>query len=186
MSDQGSVSVHKGVTTTKEPCKDCPWRVANHGRRHPGGWYRKTNLVRLWNQIRKGGGMQTCHPTDPSHPDHQKYGGAKEGSEAQECVGSVVLMTRELLLAGRLGKSGETMVDPDGTDAYLAVSRSRRGLTADGMMWVGFHRAFPPPIGLGRPMPSLPRAVVDAEWIGRADDPDGYRKGAARKPRTTP
>ena len=54
-----SIAVHAGQTSDREPCSDCPWRIANHGRRHPGGFFRKDNLRRLWNQIRKGGGMQT-------------------------------------------------------------------------------------------------------------------------------
>ena len=60
-----SIAVHAGQTSDREPCSDCPWRIANHGRRHPGGFFRKDNLRRLWNQIRKGGGMQTCRVRRP-------------------------------------------------------------------------------------------------------------------------
>ena len=129
-----SIAVHAGQTSDREPCSDCPWRIANHGRRHPGGFFRKDNLRRLWNQIRKGGGMQTCHPTDPSHPDHRKYGGAKEGSDALECIGSIVLVTREIVHAARLGKS-QTTVDVAGAELYLKESRTRKGLTRSGLLW---------------------------------------------------
>ena len=54
--------------TARTPCDQCAWRVANHGKRHPGGFYRKDNLRRLWNQIRKGGRLQSCHPTDRDTP----------------------------------------------------------------------------------------------------------------------
>ena len=51
----------------KSPCQACPWRVENHGKRHPDGWYTKANLRRLWSGIRRGEEM-SCHPTDPSNP----------------------------------------------------------------------------------------------------------------------
>ena len=68
-----------GAGTVSTPCTGCPWRTANHGTPHPGGFYRRTNLRRLWARIRQGGGIQSCHPTDPGHPDHMKFAGAKEG-----------------------------------------------------------------------------------------------------------
>ena len=165
-----SIAVHAGQTSDREPCSDCPWRIANHGRRHPGGFFRKDNLRRLWNQIRKGGGMQTCHPTDPSHPDHRKYGGAKEGSDALECIGSIVLVTREIVHAARLGKS-QTTVDVAGAELYLKESRTRKGLTRSGLLWAAVLRATPLPVGVGMPMPALNRQTVDSAEIGRPDEP---------------
>ena len=88
--------------STGKPCEQCPWRIANHGRRHPGGFYRKDNLRRLWNQIRKGGRLQSCHPTDPGHADHRTYAGAKPGAKPLECIGSVILILREMRYADTL------------------------------------------------------------------------------------
>ena len=112
------------------PCDACPWRVANHGKRHKHGFYTKRNLQRLWNQIRRGGGVQSCHPTDPGHPDH----GAKPDSKAQECGGSVILVTRELRRLAML--SGDpNHIDGKYIPAYLALSRVNKGLTTTGLMY---------------------------------------------------
>ena len=168
---KGIVDIHDRQTTATQPCQDCPWRTANHGRRHPGGFFRKDNLRRLWNQIRKGGGMQTCHPTDPSHPDHRKYAGAKEGSATAECIGSVVLITRELRHAAKLGGQ-ETLLEIKGTEQYLKESKKRRGLTRAGLLWAAAVRKIPAPFGAGIPMPPVTMALLHAEWIGRPDEPN--------------
>ena len=168
--DERAIGVHRGQTTDRAPCSDCPWRLSNHGKRHPGGFFRKDNLRRLWNQIRKGGGMQTCHPTDPSHPDHRKYGGAKEDADTLECIGSVVLVTREMLHAARLGKSNTT-VDVTGAELYLKQSPARKGLTRAGLLWAAVVRTIPMPVGIGIPMPALSQRTVDSEEIGRPDEP---------------
>ena len=167
---KGTVAIREASSSAGDPCAECPWRTANHGKRHPGGFYRKDNLRRLWNQIRKGGGVQTCHPTDPGHPDHQEYAGAREGSTAQECMGSIVLITRELRHAARLSGS-ETTVEPEGATKYLAENRVRRGLTLEGLLWTAFQRRLPPPLGLGQEISTVPERLVDAEWIGRPDEP---------------
>ena len=78
------------------PCEHCPWRKSNHGKRTPWGFYTKANLTRLWNQVRGGGKKQSCHPTDPNHPDHV-LAGAKPGSKPVECAGSVIVVLREAL-----------------------------------------------------------------------------------------
>lgn len=107
------------------PCAECPWRTFNQGRRHAHGFYTRANLTRLWNGIRKGGAM-SCHPTDPSHPDH----GAKPDSAPRECVGAVALVMRELsILAGLAdGDIGEQHLN-----RYLCVRR--RGLTKLGIAY---------------------------------------------------
>jgi len=114
----------------KKPCAQCPWRTANQGKRHFGSFYTKANLRRLWNQIRGGGSAQSCHLTDPSHPDHIKAG-AKGTSEAVECPGSVIVIKREL----------RKMADGNGTidDVTLAQYKKtrKRGLTKTGILyWV--------------------------------------------------
>lgn len=115
-------------------CAQCPWRLSNHGKRHPHGFYTKKNLQRLWNQIRNGGYPQSCHLTDPSHPDHIKVG-AKPGAKAQECPGSVILIKRELL--SLCSKDHE--VDNDKLADYLRDKK--HGLTKNGLRYWLLGRA---------------------------------------------
>jgi hypothetical protein len=116
---------------TNNPCPQCPWRTANQGKRHFGKFYTKVNLTRLWNQIRKGGGQQTCHLTDPSHPDHVKAG-APESAEVRECPGSVVLVIRELELMATMGNEPGN-ITPEALDEY--GRRRKKGLSKMGIMY---------------------------------------------------
>lgn len=119
--------------TKTSPCTACPWRLANQGRRHPGGFYTVKNLTRLWGQIRRGGGIQTCHPTDPSHPDH----GAKEGSVPQECLGSVILVLREVEAMTENIAGVRTITNAACTRYLARPDAKKRGLTKTGVMfWV--------------------------------------------------
>lgn len=118
------------------PCKDCPWRTANQGKRHPDGWYTVKNLRRLWTGI-KDGEAQSCHPTDPNNevsPAAQAagYRPAPEGSAVLECRGAVILAQREMmLLSHRYG------------DDVSAYRRARpRGLTRRGIAAVAMRIAF--------------------------------------------
>ena len=106
----------------KSPCEQCPWRRDNLGQRHFGGFYTRRNLQRLWNQIRRGGRMQSCHITDASHPDHVKAG-AKEGrpKPAEECYGSLVLVQRELRTIAE-GKTMET-IKGEQIERYLKTKK---------------------------------------------------------------
>ena len=75
----------------KTACDQCPWRRSNHGKPTRGGFFRKDNLRRLWGQLRGAspdsmGGRQSCHLTDPSHPDHIEAG-AKPDAKPRECPG---------------------------------------------------------------------------------------------------
>lgn len=122
------------LPAASEPCSVCPWRTANQGRRHRFGWYAMRNLKRLWNEIRNGGGCQTCHPTDPSHPEHVACG-AREGSTPRECAGSVIVVLQEM----------RKMCQPDGTidnDDYAryAKARGRKGLSKTGVLYWVFQR----------------------------------------------
>lgn len=110
-------------------CAQCPWRKSNHGKKHRFGFYTKANLRRLWNQIRQGGGVQSCHLTDPSHPDHVAVG-TKLDAKAQECPGSVIVVLREV---GKMATDG--VVDDVGLDRYR--KNRKRGLTKTGILyWV--------------------------------------------------
>lgn len=118
------------------PCPQCPWRTANQGKRHFGSFYTKTNLTRLWNQIRKGGAPQGCHLTDPSHPDHIQAGCA-EDSTARECPASVILVLREMDTMCKLGET-PGLIDVQAVEAYL--SKRRRGLTRNGIAYWALAR----------------------------------------------
>lgn len=88
---------------TPKPCAQCPWRISNQGKRHPGGWYTRRNLERLWAGMRRGEDM-TCHPTDPDNPvtEAMALRGVKRAPEAAttvECAGSLILKQREFMRA---------------------------------------------------------------------------------------
>jgi hypothetical protein len=91
------------TTDTKTPriCDTCPWRVKNHGKPHPAGWYKLTNLKRLWAGLRSGRARgMICHSTDPKNIE---YGGAapvKPGHEA-ECGGALYLLIRNVNAASK-------------------------------------------------------------------------------------
>lgn len=140
----------KGEGKRMKPCDQCPWRRSNHGRRSPGGFYTKKNLRRLWNELRRGGHPQSCHLTDPNHPDHVAAG-APKNAKPQECPGSVVLIVRELL---RLAKGG-TLVGKQHIDNYL-LDRPQ-GLTRTGLAYWLIQRASPLAGTLlgGRPLPEI-------------------------------
>ena len=158
--------------STGAPCELCPWRKANHGKRHPGGFYRKDNLRRLWNQIRKGGRLQSCHPTDPSHADHREYAGAKPGATPQECLGSVILILREMRYADTLdGDTRTRTLSVEDGKQYLKQSRSRRGLTREGLLYHGIVRAMPWPLGDGNTLPNVSDELLGDACYGRPDEP---------------
>jgi len=141
----------------KQPCDQCPWRLSNQGKPHRFGFYTMRNLRRLWGQVRRGGNAQSCHLTDPSHPDHVAVG-AREGAKAQECPGSVILVLREI---ERMAEGG--VVTVDGMKRYLAARR--RGLTKSGVRyWVVMRIQFG-----GMPLigePKLPDVDVRDAAIG--------------------
>lgn len=101
-----------------KPCEHCPWRLKNQGKRSPWGFYTKPNLRRLWNQIRGGGAEQSCHPTDPGHPDHVAAG-AKPGTTPRECPGSVILVLREV----RAMANEHHTVTPESMEAYFQIRK---------------------------------------------------------------
>ena len=173
----------KSSTKSAEvPCELCPWRVANHGKRHPGGFYRKDNVRRLWNQIRRGGRLQSCHPTDPSHPDHREHAGAKPGSKPLECTGSVILILREMRYADTLdGDTTPGDLSPTDFDRYMAVTAKRKGLTRDGLLYHGFSRALPRPLGDGSPLPAVAEELLDSPAYGRPDEPPLLTSTTARR-----
>jgi len=148
----------------KTACEQCPWRRSNQGKPSPGGFFRKSNLRRLWNQIRgaspdSAGGRQSCHLTDPSHPDHIAAG-AKPGAKPRECPGSLIVVIREL----RKLSNEQSVVTPESMTAYLG--RRKLGLTKRGMRYWVVERIgmpLPPPFGDG-PLPG--DLAIDDPEIG--------------------
>ena len=108
------------------PCPACPWRRSNWGKRTPGGFYTNANLRRLWNRIRRGFGQQTCHLTDPAHPDHVAAG-TPETAIAHECPGSVIIAAREV-------EKVNGFVENEETDKEYRKA-DRRGLTREGLFY---------------------------------------------------
>lgn len=147
----------------KTACEFCPWRVTNHGKKTPWGFYRAANLTRLWNQIRRGGHAQSCHPTDPNHPDHIAAG-AKAGATPKECPGSVILVLREMEKLAACGGGNGTEITPEGVTAYLREHRD--GLTKSGIAyWVVSRYSFGGVPFVGGP--KLPEVNVLDQAIGR-------------------
>ena len=157
-----------GCTAT--PCPECPWRTSNHGRRHPGGFFTKRNRQRLWNNIRGGGNQQSCHLTDPSHPDHIEHAGVdpeRPREKIQECMGSVVLVVRELKHLERLGGGEAT---PEAIDAYLETRR-RIGLKRDGLIYNLLGRIVYAGAPMGEPaLPNPPAELLADPTIGTGLD----------------
>lgn len=159
-------------------CPQCPWRLANQGKRHPHGFYTKRNLQRLWNQLRGGGRPQGCHPTDPSHPDHVASGTPKN-AKAQECAGSVIVLWRELDKAVQLGppeSRARNELHPDGMEAYLRDPANRRGLKRSGFQYLILGRMMAAGSSIN-PNPPLPQVTYEE----MADEAIGL--GAAAEPR---
>ena len=73
--------------------------------------------------------MQSCHLTDPSHPDHVAVG-AKESAKALECPGSVIVVLREI---GTMANA-EGVIDGSTFPAYFK-RRKKHGLTKTGILY---------------------------------------------------
>ena len=117
-------------------------------KRSPHGFYRKDNLRRLWNQIRRGEGPQSCHLSDPSHPDHVTAGAAPSAT-THECPGSIALVAREI----------ETLQQLNGNvKAYRSASPT--GLAQGGIMyWVARISLGHTPF-CGPPVPPIEAQLV--------------------------
>lgn len=104
-------------------CETCPWLKKNQGKKHKAGWYKLSNLKRLWNGLRTGKapGM-ICHSTDPSS---KEYGGSdkiKPDSKPTPCAGAILA----------LGKHVNEMNASGDYNTYAA--RKTRPITKRGVM----------------------------------------------------
>lgn len=149
----------------KTACAQCPWRANNQGKPHRRGFYTKANLRRLWDGLRTGQDPQSCHLTDPSHPDHLEAG-APENATPQECPGSVIIVMRELTeLAGGVG--GE--ITRERISAHFH-DRPQSGFSVQGLnFWLvaRMQLAGQPLIG-GPPVPEVDvddPEVLLPEWL---------------------
>lgn len=141
----------RGTHCTPTPCDQCPWRVENHGKRHRFGFFTKSNRQRLWNQIRQ-------------HHEHVACGAKGVKGGAMECMGSVVLVTRELLKLKELTNGGP--IQPEHLDQYLKESKNDKGLTREGLYYFAIARQMGRPLGDG--LLAQPGAdLLNADWIGR-------------------
>lgn len=116
------------------PCSACPWRRSNQGKRHPGSYYTKANLRRLWAGLRRGARM-SCHPTDPRNPAPPGSPPVK-GDLTRECCGALILQQREMDAFQRVVKSGAK----DGLREYRR--RRPRGLTREGLVAIAERALF--------------------------------------------
>lgn len=117
-------------------CVSCPWRISNHGKSHPDGWFTAANRRRLWAQLRQGEAM-SCHRTDPDNPvsDAAVAAGYKrvpEGTQVKECTGAVVLAQREAMIW-----------QDDHAGSVKDYRKARpRGLTREGLVATVMRVAF--------------------------------------------
>lgn len=144
------------------PCKDCPWRTENHGKRHKDGWFTKANRDRLWSKLRRGDSM-TCHMTDPENPVPEGYKTVKDGVTTHECAGALILQQREF----------EKLQSDCGASIPEYRKRNPRGLTKEGIMAI-LNRALYGGTPLGpasMPTPNLNEPVSHdplGEWEKRS------------------
>lgn len=86
----------KSAPANPKACASCPWRIKNQGTPHPDGWYRASNLARLWAKLKRGDSM-SCHKTDPNNPVPEGTKPVPEGTTIHECTGALTLQQRELM-----------------------------------------------------------------------------------------
>lgn len=91
---------------SEKACAACPFRISNHGRKHPENYYSKGNRRRLWNGLRTGDapGM-TCHPTDPQNQP------VAERVVTRECAGAMLLLAREWHTLSTTLEAGGSIAD---------------------------------------------------------------------------
>ena len=145
----------------KEPCAQCPWLTANHGKRNGEGWYSKANRRRLWTGIRRGDapGM-SCHPTDTRMEFPEHIPGPSEGTEMKACAGWLILAQIELKAYEMMGKRYH---DPaEIWRAYVADAKNRgvQPMTRAGLLnFAGL--LMPKPLGLADPDDPMPDYILD-------------------------
>jgi hypothetical protein len=169
-----------------QACKDCPWQIANHGKKpDPHGFFTKANRTRLWKGLRTGEapGM-TCHGTDTARdrPDWDDSAGAEA---THECAGAIACVQRELLIFQNIAEGL-----PEDAKAGRAFTLYRQmrpgGMTTGGFAeWISrimfggtpLARAMRQPTEAFLDQPGVERAAVGR----RARHPGGRRRRSARR-----
>lgn len=136
------------------PCAACPWRTANHGRRHPDGWYTKANRDRLWAGMRRGAKM-SCHPTDPENPIPDGAREVPADVVTRECAGILVLIQREMNIIDRMAATTDDL-------ARRYRKLRSRGLTLEGIA-ANIHRIMMSRINEAERLGVLPMTKVDLD-----------------------
>ena len=125
------------MTVERPVCGSCPFRVSNHGKRIPKGWYSRANLVRLWRGVSEGERL-VCTELQAT-PD---------GAAKLECTGALYLVLRHLEAAKR------------GEERRAAIPLSDTGLAR----WRG--RLVPTPVGAPDEAFSPPLYPSSGEALG--------------------
>jgi hypothetical protein len=147
-----------------KPCAKCPWRLANQGKRHPHGFYSKTNLRRLWAGLRRGERM-TCHPTDPAMAEFEGYEETAGRARTHECAGALILQQREVHYFQEACAAAEAAGEERG--GLRRYRRERpKGLMRDGLMMVVGMFTFRLPGELEMARPNLNEPAVGYEPLG--------------------
>lgn len=161
--------------TPSVACRTCPWRIENHGKRHPDGWFTAAKRAFLWARLRRGEPM-SCHRTDPANPvsDAAVAAGYKrvpEGTQPRECTGATVLVQREVMV----------WQNRFGCDTSRYRRRRPRGLTRDGLAAVVMRATFGglPLVGAG---PEMDRPNLNAEGISAGNGLDWLPADAGEEP----
>lgn len=104
--------------------------------------------------------MQTCHLTDPSHPDHVDAGAAVSATP-HECAGSLALVVREI-------EKFENIIQEGYEDPYKEYKkRNSRGLSREGFYYWMMRAADTSNI-FSEKLPTFDRHLVDdEELVGR-------------------
>ncbi len=62
-------------------------------------------------------------------------------------------------------------LSPTDFDRYMAETKQRNGFTRDGILYQGFSRALPRPLGDGAPLPSVSEELLDSPAYEHPDEP---------------
>ena len=76
-------------------CSSCPFRVSNHYKRVPKGWYSEANLARLWRGVSEGRRLactefESVPESTPAEPT------SGQRAAQRECAGALYLVLRHL------------------------------------------------------------------------------------------
>lgn len=117
-------------------CETCPWLKKNHGKEHPDGWYKTSNIKRIWNGLRTGRAPGViCHSTDADQADYGGVAKINPETKKQECAGAL------LALGKHVTEVNETVSQlKEGLKAYQA--RHALPLTKTGLAVIFERQVF--------------------------------------------